>query len=137
MSNKKISDLPKSIKFAGGTWDVKYNGNDLYVKDIRIDTTYDESIFSIEGFFHPNCKSTINYDYEGENEMSTLQRLAALSLDDDTRLLRKYDIIDEENYVTQEGAKVLVQVVLEEYKEKVIEKLKKLDEEDKPKELSA
>src|SRR5580765_1632135 len=91
--------------------------------------------YGVGGFIHPNCRSTI-VSNRGEG-MNTLKRIANLDVDADTRLLRKYDIVDDEGFVTQEGARVLLQVVLSDYKEKLIERLKQLEDDDRPKQSEA
>lgn len=62
--------------------------------------------------------------------MKTSSRIKELALDEDTRLLRKYEVIDTENNLTEEGSEVLLSLLFEQNKAAVIEKLKALEKAD-------
>lgn len=119
-----------------------YNGHEIPITDVRIDVEHGSGgrhpvWWSASGSFHqPIYTNTIEYE-DGELEMSTVKKLAELQLDDDTKLLRKHKIVDAEGFVTAEGAKVLVQVMLDQHKEALVAQLQKLEEEEKPKKIAA
>lgn len=78
---------------------------------------------------HPKCKSTITpFTGKESNDMTnTSQKIKELSLDEDTRLLRKHNVINTEGDITGNGVDVLIDLLLEENRDKVVAKLKALD----------
>ena len=128
-------------RLAGRDFVMRIDGEEVPITDLQMDVDYGygdmpRARWSAGGIIHPIFKNTIEYE-EGEQDMSTVKKLAELQLDDDTKLLRKHKIIDAEGFVTAEGAKVLVQLALDEHKDALVAQLKKLDEEDQPKKIAA
>jgi hypothetical protein len=77
---------------------------------------------------HPSCKST--FTPLKEETMSTSSKIKELTLDEDTRLLRKYDIVNNQGDLTEEGTKVLFAHLFDENKAAIVDKLKALDKAD-------
>lgn len=111
------------------------DGIEVLITDLQVDAVGELTYWLAKGLIHPSCKSTIEYE-EGEKDMSTVKKLAELQLDADTKLLRKHNIIDAEGFVTPEGAKVVVQLALDQHKEALVAQLKKLEDDDKPKKIA-
>lgn len=66
------------------------------------------------------------------DDMSLIQKLKNLEKSDDTKLLEKYGIIyEDDGELTCEGEYLLLEHLFEEHKSEIVEKLKKLDEEEK------
>lgn len=63
--------------------------------------------------------------------MSLNQKLKNLTKSVDVKLLEKYDIIDDSGGLTDEGYDITVQHLFEKHKSEIVEKLKKLEEEEK------
>jgi hypothetical protein len=59
--------------------------------------------------------------------MSTTTQLKELKLTDDERLLRKYNILDTEGNLTEEGARVTRDYAFTEHKTAILADLKTLD----------
>lgn len=68
---------------------------------------------------------------EEEKEMSTYQKLKDLTKGADQKLLEKYDILDSEGDLTEEGYRVTLAKLFENVKNDIVADLKKVDEADK------
>lgn len=62
--------------------------------------------------------------------MNITKQLKDLTLSKGDRLLRKYELVDD---ITEDGTEVLLQMLLEDYKEALIAKVTELDKEQKAK----
>lgn len=96
-----------------------------------------EVLFDVNGttyntHFTEEGLKTLTLVTNEEKQMSdTLTKLNNKKLDEDTRLLRKYGIVDKEGSITQEGHDVLTQMVFDQNKEKLVASLKDLEEDEK------
>lgn len=64
------------------------------------------------------------------NGRGLLQKLQDQSLSEEMQVLRKHHLVDEAGVVTSTGIQVLAQTLLESNKTEIVNKLKKLDDED-------
>lgn len=65
--------------------------------------------------------------------MNITKQLKDLTLSKGDRLLRKYELVDDCGDITEDGTEVLLQMLLEDYKEALIAKVTELDKEQKAK----
>lgn len=63
--------------------------------------------------------------------MSIVSKIKELALDADTKLLKKYNVIDEARELTEEGKEVLLQHLFEQNKDAIVAKLKEVDADEK------
>lgn len=66
-------------------------------------------------------------------DMSIVTKLKNINLDEGDRLLRKHGIVDDSGDLTTNGKAVLMNMLLDSMKEKLVENLKALEVSDKPK----
>lgn len=80
------------------------------------------------GYRDTECEVAKDSGYIGE---SLAKKVKDLALSDDDRLLRKYNVVREDGTLTTEGMSVLLNVLFEENKTSIIEKLKALETAEK------
>lgn len=67
----------------------------------------------------------------GDGKMNIVQKVKALALNADDKLLRKYGVVDTDGDLTDDGIEILNTVLLEQFKSQIVEKVKAVADEEK------
>jgi len=114
-AEKMIKDISE---WQGQTW--KYTGcNEITIHDVNT-----KEIEKIMGYKDEDCAKACDGDSRG----NLAKRVKDLKLTDDERLLRKYNVVYDDGQLTHSGKELIFQLLLDDYQEEIVEKLRELEE---------